>query len=515
MLRQHTKLIAAAVVIGLLGLFGLVALVDSDEDASDAPTGPVESARTERLLAGLTSAPDSLDPHTATSDAAVVVLDQVYDTLVRPGDDLLPRPSLATSWEVSEDALTWTFTLRDDVLFHDGSALTADDVVASLRRAGDEGADAGRLAPIDEAEAVDGHTVELRLSRPTGGLLALLASSPGAAIVPEEAAASGDLASAPIGSGPFRVAGAGDDTLELERFEDHWAGPPPLETLSVRVVDDAVRALAELRAGDLDWVSSVPPASATDVDGDVRLHLARRAGTDYWHLAFNLDREPVDDRGVRRALARALDRESIAGAAHPGAATPNHGPVPADSFWHHDHAPFPHDPERARERLDGAGLDEPSLELLVTDELPESTAVAEAVAEQFADIGMDVTVRTEALEDLLEAQAEGDFDVFALGWRGSIDPDELYVPPHHSRGSRNFHGFANEDVDDLLEEARLRHDPERRRELYAEATEIILGEAAYAYLFNTDVLRAWSADLEGVDLRPDGAVRFGQAELDR
>jgi peptide/nickel transport system substrate-binding protein len=515
MLRQHTMTVTIGLAGGLLLLAVLVSLVGWGGGAPQNAPEPVERVRTERLLAGLTSAPDTLDPHTATTDAAAVVLDQVYDTLVRPGDDLLPRPALASSWEVSDDALTWTFTLREDVTFHDGSALTADDVVASLRRAADEGTDAARLAVIEEVEATDEHTVDLHLARPTGGLLALLGSSPAVAIVPEESITSADLGSAPVGSGPFRVIGADDATLELERFDEYFDGAPPLESLAFRVVDDADWGLAELRAGNLDWLSSLPAQETEEVDADEALHLARRAGLEYWHLAFNLDREPVDDRGVRRALARAVDREQLADAARPSGATPNHTPVPEGTFWHHDHAPFPHDPDRARDRLDEADLDDSALELLVTDELPESAVVAEALVEQLSAVGIEVTVRTEELEDLLVAQAEGDFDVFALGWRGSIDPDELFVPPHYSRGSRNFHGFVDDEVDDLLEEARRRHDPERRRALYAEVTEVVLGEAAYVYLFNTDVVRAWSADLVGVELRPDGAVRFDGAELDR
>ncbi len=514
-MRQHTRIITIVVAVALLVLFALLALLGpATDDDPEPPDEPVEAARSQRLVAALSAPVEELDPHAATSEGAVMVLDQVYDTLVRLGDDLLPQPALADSWEVADDGLTWTFELRDDVVFHDGSPLTADDVVASLERVAGEGVDAGRLEVVEEIEAEDDHTVVLQLTEPTGALLAHLGASPRLAIMPSEHLDADDLAERPVGSGPFRFVTGTDTAIDLEPFDEHWSGAPQVDALDFRVAD-AATALAALRDGDVHWVGSVPGEEMSDLEDDADVHLARRAGPEYWHLAFNFDREPLDEVDVRQAVALALDREQIAEAARPGGATPNHSPLPPDSFWYEEHTPFEHDPDRARELIEDVGLETQVLELLVTDELPESADVAEAVAEQLEAVGLEVEIRTEDLEDLLTAQAEGDFDLFALGWRGGVDPGELLHAPHHSEGSRNFQGFADEEVDEALDAAREAHDPDVRREHLVAATRAIVDEVAYAYLFNTDVVRAWSPDLEGVELRPDGAVRFTDARLPR
>ena len=140
-------------------------------------------------------------------------------------------------------------------------------------------------------------------------------------------------------------------------------------------------------------------------------------------------------------------------------------------------------------------------------------AIAEEVAEQLAAVGLEVAVREVGFEEFLEDQAAGDFDLYALGWAGDVDPDGVYRPVHHSRGLRNYQGLVDEDIDDLLGAARQEHDPEARTELYARATEAIVDRAAYLYLYNADVLRAWSSDLRGVRVRPDGLTRFASAWL--
>lgn len=175
----------------LLALFALTTLVAAACDTGDPvdvddPTAEVdETAPTDEepddaeepaavggtLVAAIGGHPDRLDPHPTTSSFAFTVLENAYDTLVEPGDDLTMEPALAESSDISDDLLTWTFTLRDGVTFHDGSELTADDVVASFERIADEGQNAFRLAADEEFNAPDDLTGELVLDRPAPNLL--------------------------------------------------------------------------------------------------------------------------------------------------------------------------------------------------------------------------------------------------------------------------------------------------------------------------------------------------------
>ena len=172
-----------------------------EEDAGESDDG--EDAAGGTLIAAIGGDPDQLDPHTTSSSFAFTVLENVYDTLVQPGDDLTPEPALAESWEVSDDLLTWTFTLREGVTFHDGTPLTSADVVASYERIAAEGANAFRLGAVEGYAAPDDRTVVLELNRPAPNLLDQIGSFKGMAIAPAADLEAGTLQDQPNGTGPF------------------------------------------------------------------------------------------------------------------------------------------------------------------------------------------------------------------------------------------------------------------------------------------------------------------------
>jgi peptide/nickel transport system substrate-binding protein len=510
-MRRHTAILAVGALVAVIVLVAVAAWMagrEGDESAEPAPQPPAVL-----FVAGIPSHPGDLDPHTASGVSALLVLEQLYDTLVYLGPDLRPQPGLATHWEVDGDGLVWTFHLRRDVTFHDGTPLHADDVVASLQRARSTGVESPRLDLVTDLRAPDDLTVEVELDHPAADLPARLGASPRLAIVPADSIEQLDeTGTPPPGTGPFRqvspVDGAGGIDLEAV---DHHTGTPRIDRLHVRVVD-ADTGLEALRDGRLHWLAAVEPEQVEQIEQDHALEVTRIPGLDYFHLGLNLQRPPFDERATRHAVGLALDREAIVAAARPGAATPNQTAIPAGSFWHHGHAPFRHDLDEAQALIERADIDEP-VELLATDEVADSIAIAAEVAEQLAAVGLEVDVRELDFEEFLEAQAAGDFDLYALGWAGDLDPDGVYRPVHHSRGSRNYQGLVDDDIDDLLAAARQEHDLEERAELYARATEAIVDRAAYLYLYNADVLRAWSSDLRGVRVRPDGLTRFSSVRI--
>jgi peptide/nickel transport system substrate-binding protein len=511
-MRRHTAILAIAALAAVIVLVAVAAWVAANQE--DEAAEPPSQAATVRLVAGLPSHPGELDPHTSSGTSALLVLEQVYETLVRPGPDLRPQPGIATHWEVDDEGLIWTFHLRRDVTFHDGTPLHADDVVASLERVRTTGVESSRLDLVADLRAPDDLTVEVELERPAADLPARLGSSPRLAIGPADAIEPLDeTGTPPVGTGPFRQVSPVDASgaVDLEAV-DHHTSTPRIDRLDFRVVGDPDEGLAALRDGRLHWLAAVQPEHVEGIDQDDDLEVARVAGLDYFHLGLNVQRAPFDDRAMRHAVGLALDREAIVAAARPGAATPNQTGIPASSVWHHEHAPFRRDLDEARALIERTDLTEP-VELLATDEVADSIAIAAEVAEQLAEVGLEVAVRDVGLEEFLDAQAAGDFDLYALGWSGDLDPDGVYRPVHHSRGSRNYQGLVDDDIDDLLGAARDEHEPEARRELYARATEEIVDRAAYLYLYNADVLRAWSGDLRGVGVRPDGLTGFASVRI--
>jgi peptide/nickel transport system substrate-binding protein len=486
---------------------------DPDDDAGD--DDPAAEATGGTLIAAIGGDPDQLDPHTTSSSFAFTVLENVYDTLVQPGDDLTMEPALAEDWQTSDDLLTWTFTLRAGVTFHDGSELTAEDVVASFERIAEEGANAFRLDAVEAFEATDERTVTMRLNRPAPNLLEQIGPFKGMAIAPAEAIEAGTLGDEPIGTGPFSfVSFTPGDSVVLEADPDHWGEGPFLDGVEFRVIPDESVKITNLETGEVDWIDSVPPQQISALEASDELVVGRVAGNDYWYLALNNEREPYDDPEVRRAIAFALDPATIAEAAKFDAATPNETAIPETSFWYLDYAPFGRDVDQAQQLLDDAGVSGLTMDLMVTNEFPETVTAAQVIASQLEEVGIEVSIRTEDFSTWLAEQGEGAFDAFMLGWLGNIDPDDFYYAQHHSTGGFNFHGFEDAEVDQLLDDARVELDEDARKELYDQAATRIVDLASYIYFYNPDVVEAWSPNVSGYETRPDQATRFATTRLD-
>ncbi|MDQ3627741.1 MAG: ABC transporter substrate-binding protein [Actinomycetota bacterium] len=474
------------------------------------------SGGTDPLLAAIGGEPDQLDPAKTSSYYSFQVLENVYDTLVEPDENLQMQPALAKSWEVSDDQRTWTFTLRDDVEFHDGSAFTADDVVYSYNRIIDEELPvAYRFAAVTKVTAPDDSTVVIELAQPTPNLLASIGGYKGVAIVQEDNVESGDIKNQPVGTGPFALVDyAQGDSITLESNPGYWGGAPAISGVEFSFVSDPTVALQNLESGEVHWTDNLPPQQVSSLVERDDLAVDSAPSNDYWYFAPNQEQEPFDDPRVRQALAWAIDRDEITQAAKFGNATSNQTAIPESSAWYHDYAPYSQDQDRATELLAAAGAEDLSFELMVTSEYPETVSVAQVMSSQLAEVGVDVKIRTLDFATWLDEQGKGNFDVFMLGWLGNIDPDEYYYAQHHSGGSFNFHGYDNPEVDQLLDDARVETDQADRKALYDQIAELIVDDASYVYLYNPDVVQGWSPDVQGYTVRSDRAIRFRDVQLD-
>jgi peptide/nickel transport system substrate-binding protein len=471
------------------------------------------------LIAAISGEPDRLDPHLTSAYPSFQVLENIYDTLVQPGDDLTFEPALAEEWDTSDDNLTWTFTLREGVTWHNGRAFEADDVVYSYERIMDEetgAANAFRFEAVESVTAPDASTVVIELNRPAPNLLASIGAFKGMAIVPQEIVEDGTIDTEPVGTGPFRfVSQAPDGEIVLERNDDYWQdGLPLLDGVRFRPIPDPTVQLTNLQTGEVHWSDSVPPQQISSLQDSDDVNVESVSGGDYWYMAFNLDREPFGDVEVRRAIATALDREEITEAAKFEAATVNQTAIPEDSFFHLDYAPFETDRDDAESMLEEAGATGLTMDLMVTNEFPETVTAAQVIASQLEEVGITVEIRELGFTEWLDEQGEGNFDAFLLGWLGNIDPDDFYYAQHRSDAGFNFHGYSNAEVDELLDDARAEVDEDTRKDLYDEAVRIIVDEVSYLYLYNPDVVHAWVPAVSGYTTRPDAAIRFVETSLE-
>jgi peptide/nickel transport system substrate-binding protein len=467
-------------------------------------------------VAAVAAQPDDLDPHVTTAYPSFQVLENVYDTLVVPNaEDLTMEPSLAESWETSEDGLTWTFALREGVTFSDGSEFDSADVAYSYNRIIDEElSNAYRFATVESIETPDPQTVVMNLSAPTPNLLERIGAFKGMSIIPEGAAEDLDLSTEAVGTGPFLLESSNASSTVLTKNEDYWGDEVTVDEVEFRYITEPAAALTALQNGEVQWTDNVPPQQIESLEGDDTVELQTTPSVDYWYLSMNYGRAPFDNRDVRRAISFAIDREAVAEAAWFGAAQPNQTAIPEGNFFYTDYAPFEPDPDAAGQLLEDAGVDTPlTMGLMVTDEFPETVTAAQVIASQLEPIGINVEIQTEEFATWLDRQGQGDFDAFLLGWLGNLDPAAYYQEQHITDGANNYQGYSNPEVDELLQQGAAETDQDARKEIYDQAAQIIVDDVSYLYLYNPDVVQAWAPGLEGYQIRADKAINFETVQL--
>lgn len=467
------------------------------------------------LIAAIGGEPDQLDPQKTSSYFSFEVLENVFDTLVAPDDNLEMRPALAQRWETSPDQLTWTFHLRPGVTFQDGSPFSASDVVYSYRRIIDEKlANSDKFSAVTDVSAPDPATVVIRVEQPTPNLLTNLGGFKGMAIVQRRNVESGEIATNPVGTGPFSFSSQrSGDSIVLKANPDYWGGAPKVPGVTFRFISEPTTALSALQAGEIDWTDIVPAQRVEQLRNDDSIRLAVTPSNDYWYLALNEARPPWNDVRVRRAIAFAIDRASIVQATSYGTAAANQLAIPEGNPWYAPYDGYRLDLDKARSLLAEAGAAPDRLDMLVTSEYPQTVTAAQVIADNLEPLGITVDIRTVDMATWLDQQNTGNFDMLMMGWLGNIDPDDFYYAQHHTDGANNAQKFSNPEVDRLLDAGRRETDQTTRRDDYARAATLIADEVSYLYLYNPSVIQAWSTDLTGYDARRDKAIRFGTAAL--
>jgi peptide/nickel transport system substrate-binding protein len=483
--------------------------VDLGEDASG------------HLIAAIAGEPDQLDPHKTSAYFSFEVLENVFDTLVQPDANLEMRPALAQSWEVSPDQLTWTFHLRKGVTFHDGTPFTAGDVVYSYRRIID-----GKLANVDKFSAVtdvrapDDSTVVIRVKQPTPNLLTNIGGFKGMAIVERKNVEDGQIATHPIGTGPFAFQGSkSGDSIALKANPNYWGGAPKVSGVTFRFISEPSTALSALQAGEVDWTDSVPPQRVSQLKGDDSINLTVTPSNDYWYLALNEASPPWNDVRVRQAIAYGIDRDAIVQATSYGTAAANQLAIPKGNPWYTQYDTYRYDVGKAKsllQEVQAAGRPIPkTLDMLVSSEYPETVTAAQIIADNLAPLGITVNIRTVDFATWLDEQNSGRFDMLMMGWLGNIDPDDFYYAQQHTNGTSNAQKYSNRDVDRLLDAGRVEVNRAARTDDYAKAATLIADQVSYIYLYNPSVIQAWTKNLSGYEPRRDGAIRFNTATLAR
>jgi len=445
----------------------------------------------------------SLDPVTAVETIAandrVRVL--IFNSLVKKNEKYDYVPDLASNIQVSSDGTVYTFSLRDNVKFHNGHVLNSADVKYTIdsllanrgvpKAASFFESTGEKASYIKFIEAPDPKTVVITLTKPWQALLSNLVS---VGIV-----AQGTLEAQqdhPIGTGFYKFVrfDKAQGVIDLESNDDYWEGAPSIKAIRIRPVDDANALQAELNSGRVDLAplpTNLSPDTLVSLGKQPALKVEQFPGANLIYLNFNVEAAPLNNVAVRQAIAYAIDREKIISQLLEGQATIAHSILPEGSWAYSPGQKYNFDPAKAKAILDQAGFRDPDgdgPQMRFSQPIVYKISSSSSAARQYAgviqdnlkQVGIPVSLETIETPILISQQTNGQFQLASGSWvGGNQDPiflrdlfDSHEIPTADHRG-RNRSRYANPEFDRLVEEAAVTTDREKAFGLYSRAQDII------------------------------------------
>ena len=500
--------------------------------AEPAMTEDTGSGASGTVVIAMGAAPVSLDPADHRSRESETVIRNMFDGLVTRDTSSGVHMQLAESMEWVDEQ-TLNIKLREGVKFHDGTEMTADDVVYTFERVINENAieypephtspRKGLIAPLESIEKTGDYTVTMHFTGPWPPAMQLLVHQQ---IVPkayiEEVGTEGFIAN-PIGTGPFKFVSSqpGLEEVVLERFADYYGGSPDLTPVGpacvnqvvFRVIPEASTRVSALLAGEVDIITNVPQDLIPNLEANENVQLKTAGGTQPKWLELNVNMAPFDDVNVRKALNYAVDKDLIIEQIYGGRAVALPGPLsPYNNFVNKSLSPYPYDTAMAIDLLRQAGwedtdddgiLDKDGQPFTFTiDTLESWRPLAEAVADMYRAIGIDANVRFWEYSVIKDQLLAGERQGYLDDWGDSaFDPVGHFEAKWHGfvadtpYGRGNFSTYDNARVNELIEQGETTGDTAARQALYDEAQQIVYDEAPAVFLILPEEVEAASASI--------------------
>ena len=537
-LRQRLR--RMLLVVLALGLAVTLANCNRPSPVSDSTATGAEA-----LVFGSVGQPVTLESGNVIDGYSIDVQRQIYNYLLgnSPGSTELV-PELATDWSASADGLTWTFTLRQGVTFHDGTAFNADAVVFNVNRWWDPEFEygfrsAGKLyeswtylfsgfkgdetSILVDVQAVDEFVVVFTLAQPFASFPAAIASSyfgiASPAAIQQAGADYGRPSSLAVGTGPFVFEEwKSGDRITLSKFDNYWeADLPKAERLVISFVEDPAARLAQLRAGTLDFTVNLTPDQLTEIESDPTLDAVLRPSFNVGYLTLNPGYEPLATPEVRRAIAQAINKTAIVEAFWGDLATTDGHFVPPsmENYTSSEVSDYTYDPDAAKAALAAAGYPDgfdlelwyPAISGLA---FPTPKPIAEALAAELSQIGVRVNLQTKDWAAYLEDRTTPPgFQSYLLAWGGDYgDPDNFLYANFSESGTKDLGGYKNPTLYDLLNQARFEPDVAKRETLYQTIDALLFEEALRIPIVHAKPLLAKRVGVEGWIPSPLGSESF-------
>lgn len=490
-----------------------------------------EGGKQSLSLAGGQSGPSTLDPALVRDAESSFIARQLFRGLTRLNNALEPVPDLAERIEISNDGTNYQFTIRADATFQDGATISAQDVVDSFNRATDpelangdgwslpagtylndiEGVSerlSGESPSIRGIEVIDATTLRIQLEDEAANFLYKLSGSP-ALIVDTDTAGPPGWWQDPNASGPFSVAEfTAGERLKLEAVENYWAGAPYLDTVEIRFGSDASNPLNLYESGQIQIVDVPYYAIDRVLTESDPLHSQLRVVPQFstTFIVLNQNVEPYTDPAVRKAFFFALDREKIVDVSYESKVLLANGLVPpgiSDQYWDADTPPY--DLQLASLQLESVG----SVTETASIYGPGGNILIVLKESLEEDLGFSIEVIDQSWPDFSALLTEKSLPAFILTWIADYpDPENFLTALFHSKSSDNYSGYANEKVDQLLDQASAEPDLQLRVKLYQDAQQLIIDDGVLIPVLHDIGYTLVSPAVRNLQITPVGIVAF-------
>ncbi|TLS38641.1 glutathione ABC transporter substrate-binding protein [Pseudalkalibacillus caeni] len=517
--KALSLLLAALFIIGTV----LTGCTGSNEASSGKSSDGASGKNGGKLVIAELSDATQLDPHKGTDiPSANVYHGKIYEGLVKQDKDMEIQPALATEWKKIDD-LTWEFKLREGVKFHDGTEFKADAVKKTIERILDPEIASPRaklFEMIKEVKVVDDYTVQLITEYPFAPLLANLAHYSGGIISPAAIEKYGDtLGQHPVGTGPFKFdSWTPGQEINLVKNDDYWGKKAKVDQVVFKVIPEDATRIAMVETGEAHIAEPVPVTDVQRIEGSSSMKLNRSEGLGIDYVGFNVQKKPFDDVRVRQAINLATDTDVILEGVYNNVGTKATAPMGPGVWGHNPNLEgYGYDVNKAKELLAEAGYKDGFKTTIWTNDNKARVDLAEVLQSQLKGVGIEAEVKVLEWGAYLEATANGEHDMFILGWSnmtGDADYNQYFL--FHSEaignpGNRTF--YSNPEVDKLIDAGRRESDPEKRKEIYAKAQKIEMEDAPMIFIRNDEDLVALGNNVKGFWMHPAGTLMINDVSI--
>lgn len=513
-MRKRTTVILLFITLISIALYGCSgdkketnqSNTPADESQSSTETAKGEPTYGGTVTVGITQDLDSLDPHKAMSAGTKEVLFNIFEGLVKLDKDGNLVPAVAEKYEISDDGMVYTFTLRDGVKFHNGNPVTVEDIVYSIKRS------AGLLETVDptvlvesvltaisEVNIVDEKTIELRLSRADTELLPYLTC----AIVPANYA---QLDTKPIGTGPFQfVSYEPLKSIVMKKFDDYYvSGVPYLDEVTFKISANTDAAFLELNAGSIDILPYITDAQASQLPEGYRLQTGSMNLIQ--GLFLNNERAPFDNKLVRQALCYAIDRQAVIDMVAGGRGDvigTNMFPGFKKYYASELSEVYQYNPQKARELLKEAGYpDGVDFVITVPSNYQYHVDTAQIVVEQLRESGFRAEIQLIEWASWLSDVYKGrNYQATLSGLAAELAPKKA-LDRFCSDADNNFMNYKNEEFDRIYQEAEMKVDEEDKIALCKQLQTMLTKDAVAAFIQDPHQMTAINKKLDGYTYYP-------------